>query len=59
MDALTGLIKELVSLGLSPLDIALVVFCILLYRKTEQLDRLYHDCLSRVNMQGEIKTDSQ
>lgn len=39
------LIKFLVSIGLSPLEIGTAIVAIVLYLKTEQLDAALHKCL--------------
>lgn len=52
-----ALIKFLLDLGLSPLNIALVVFCILLYRKTQELDTQLHDCLAQIIDNINVKGD--
>jgi len=47
-DDLIKLIQFLVSIGLGPIDIVLVVVAIALYAKSEKLDAQLHDCLSKV-----------
>ena len=45
MDDVIKFIQFLVSLGLSPLEIFTCIVAVVLYRKSEQLDNLLHDCL--------------
>lgn len=40
------IIKQLVALGLSPLEVFTVIVAVKLYLKSEQLDALLHKCLS-------------
>lgn len=49
-DALIKLIQFLVSIGLGPIDIVLVVVAVVLYTKAESLDQQLHECLRQIKV---------
>lgn len=45
------LVKFLVSIGLSPLEIGTAIVCVVLYMKAESLDASLHKCLDETPQQ--------
>lgn len=58
LDLFVQIYRVLVSVGLAPLDIALVVVCAALYSKAEALDKRLHDCLEATDREAQNRIDS-